>query len=213
VLRQGPRSARTLVKVLGTFRHVREELRSPIKGALLLEDLQYSATAERTGVDTDTVRRIVSEWMFRRPLRYLAASRRPGVAAAFEWLRREGVSIGVFSDYPTEAKLDALGLTPYVAQQICATDASVNAFKPHPHGFLLACQRWGLPPDSVVYVGDRPEVDAAGADAAGMSCLIVGRRRHDGPHRYVPLPSFRQLEGTLRQMDSAVASAPAAGNG
>ena len=209
-----PRDVRTLLNVLRTFRRVREELRAPGPEDLLLEDAQYAATAERARVDPSLVRRLVSEWMFRRPLRYLAASRRAGVASAFEWLRRERIPIGVFSDYPTEAKIDALGLAPYVAQHICATDALVNAFKPDPRGFLVACQRWDLSPDAVVYVGDRPEVDAAGAEAAGMPCLIVGRRSHRGPHPYVPLPSFRRLEATLRQLDSAkpLAAASAEGN-
>jgi len=215
LLRHGPRQAQMVWRVLRAFRHLREGLRTPETSQGRLEDLQYTITSERTGVDPTTVRRLVEEWMLTRPLRYLAMSRRAGVVAAFEMLRREGLPIGVFSDYPTAVKLDALGLTPYVSLQICATDTWVNAFKPHPRGFLAACEQWGLPPASVVYVGDRPEVDAAGAEAAGMPCLIVGRRRADGPHRYVPLPSFAGLESALAQLVPAAAplgSAPLEGN-
>ena len=58
---------------------------------------------------------------------------------------------------------------------LCATDPEVGAFKPHPRGFLAACERWQLDPAEVLMVGDRADVDAAGAAAAGMPCVIVGR--------------------------------------
>jgi HAD superfamily hydrolase (TIGR01549 family) len=197
-LRLGPRRAAAAIRVLRSFRHVREELRTADASSMALEDAQYSLTAGRTGIDEATVRRLVAEWIFTRPLRYLAASRRAGIVPAFRALRARGARIGVFSDYPTQAKLDALGLTPFVSLQICATDTSINAFKPHPRGFLAACEQWNLPPSSVTYVGDRPEVDAAGARSAGMSCLIVGSRwAADASQGYEPLRSFAQLETML----------------
>ena len=79
------------------------------------------------------------------------------------------------SDYPTDAKLEALGVAPHFSLRLCTTDTSINAFKPHPRGFLLACGQWGLDPQEVLYVGDRPEIDGAGAAAAGTRCVIVGR--------------------------------------
>jgi FMN phosphatase YigB (HAD superfamily) len=38
---------------------------------------------------------------------------------------------------------------------LCATSPEINAFKPHPKGFLHACALWGLPPEEVLYIGDR----------------------------------------------------------
>jgi FMN phosphatase YigB (HAD superfamily) len=68
-----------------------------------------------------------------------------------------------------------------VSLVVDATEADVNAFKPHPRGFLAAAARWGLEPGAILYVGDRPEVDAVGAVAAGMRCAVIGAARQTHP--------------------------------
>jgi putative hydrolase of the HAD superfamily len=98
------------------------------------------------------------------------------------------------------AKIDALQLTRAVSLQICATDSAVNAFKPHPRGFLVTCERWSLSPHEVAYVGDRAEVDAVGAAAAGMRCLIIGERPGMGRPSFTPLRGFSDLHEALRRV-------------
>jgi FMN phosphatase YigB (HAD superfamily) len=98
--------------------------------------------------------------------------------------------------------LHALGLAPAVSLTLCATDPDINAFKPHPKGFLRACTLWGVPPEQVLYVGDRPEVDAVGAAAAGMPCAILqqGRRwrgQETPASTYNTFPSFMRLQHAL----------------
>ncbi|MNC97295.1 hypothetical protein D3C83_149080 [compost metagenome] len=48
-------------------------------------------------------------------------------------------------------------------------------------------------------VGDRPDVDAAGAHAAGMPCVIIGggRRAARGHASYLALPSLERLTRVL----------------
>ena len=143
--------------------------------------------------------RIVREWMYQRPLKYLKWCRRKGVVSFFAEAQRRGLTIGVFSDYPAHEKLKALGLNSYVQFVLCATDKDINALKPHPCGFLLACEQWGMIPDEVLYVGDRPEVDARGASAAGMRCMIVGghdRESLDSDH-VINFASFKGLQNLL----------------
>lgn len=156
------------------FRRTREELRALGRAAAPLDELQYAEAARRAGVDEARLRAIVDEWIFSRPLRHLRRCRRPGVAELFAALRQRGLAVGVVSDYPAPAKLLALGLAEHVCLTVCTTDAEVNAFKPHPGGLAHACRTWGMRPDEVLYVGDRREVDAAAAAAAGMPCVILG---------------------------------------
>jgi FMN phosphatase YigB (HAD superfamily) len=195
-----PDRVRTIWRVLGAFRRVREELRAMGRPEAPLEDRQYAETAARTHVNVATVRTIVSEWIFTRPLRHVRQFRRVGLRQAIEALEHAGIRVGVFSDYPTEAKIEALRLTHAVSVQLCATDRDINAFKPHPRGFLMACERWGLSPPQVAYVGDRAEIDAVGAAAAGMRCLIIGERRRLDDTSFVPLRRFSALEQALRRM-------------
>ena len=85
---------------------------------------------------------------------------------------------------------------------LCATDPEINAFKPYPKGFLHACTLWGLRPEEVLYVGDRPEVDAVGALNAGMPCVILApwprqKGQSDMPSVYKTFSSFARLQRAL----------------
>jgi FMN phosphatase YigB (HAD superfamily) len=174
---RAPRAMRDVLRTIAAFRRTREALRAIDDSAELLEDLQYTHVAQGLGRDAADVRSVVEEWMFRRPLPYLRFAARPGLDGLLSELARQGIRIGALSDYPTDAKLEALGIRRYFSIGLCTTDPSVNAFKPHPKGFLVACAHWGLAPHEVLYVGDRPEIDAAGAAAAGTRCIIIGRTR------------------------------------
>lgn len=168
--------ARETVRRLRVFRQVREELRALGRASEPLELLQYARSATRLGCDSKGLRATVEEWIHRRPLRYLRGRARAGLADFLDELHSKGIPVGVFSDYPVGEKLAALGLRERFQLELCATDAEINAFKPHPAGFLLAAERFGLRPSELLYVGDRIEVDAAGAKRAGMPCAILGRR-------------------------------------
>jgi FMN phosphatase YigB (HAD superfamily) len=173
--------ASQLARVLHTFRCTREGLREEGVSRASLEDLQFDVPAAQLGMNAAEVRRVVDEWIFERPLRHMPRVRRTGLHPLLAALGDRRVRIGALSDYPVASKLDALGVAHHFSLRLCTTDRAINAFKPHPKGFRHACDIWGLAPREVLYVGDRPEVDGAGAAAAGMRCVIVGRRRTGGP--------------------------------
>jgi FMN phosphatase YigB (HAD superfamily) len=198
-LRHRPDDVPRLWRVLRTFRRMREDLRA-YDGEEPLAVAQYTRTAAALGVTAALVEAAVEEWIFTRPLKYLPLVRRAGTAAALSACRAQGWRIGVFSDYPTAQKLRALALHDLVAVEVCATDEAVNAFKPDPRGFIHACRRLGVEPTRVVYVGDRPDVDAAGAAAAGLRTLIIG-----GDGRRIP-PACAHVR-SMQQLADAVARA------
>jgi phosphoglycolate phosphatase/putative hydrolase of the HAD superfamily len=169
-----PRRIGRVIRIIKSFRQSREELRALGDRAGSLEQLQYAAVADRLNVDVGEVREAIEEWMFVRPLPYLHSARRSGLDALLTGLEERGIRVGALSDYPARAKLDALDVARHFSLSLCTTDRSINAFKPHPRGYLAACELWGLAPQEVLYVGDRPEVDAVGAAAAGTRCVIIG---------------------------------------
>ena len=176
---KGPRT----IKVLKAFRAIREDLRAIGDGSPCLDDAQYAEPARQLGLEPDVVRAAVEDWMLERPLPHLFSAGRTALRPILAALKGWDLPIGVFSDYPADAKLAALGVDDMVDVTVCATESEVNAFKPHPRGFLVAAERMGVTPEEVVYVGDRVEVDAAGAAAAGMRCLIVGAPERSAPRR------------------------------
>jgi HAD superfamily hydrolase (TIGR01549 family) len=195
-------SATKVLRVLDTFRRVREELRGISSETEPLVRVQYLTTAQRLNIDVDFIKAVVEEWIHRRPLKYLRFCRRRGLGRFSEFLREQKIQVGLFSDYPAEEKLAALDIfRDRLWPILCATDPEINAFKPHPKGFLVACHMWQLPPDEVLYLGDRPEVDAAGAAAAGMPCAIIcGHRSRNFDLQFGKcfcVSSFDQLRNVL----------------
>lgn len=183
-------------RVLRTFRKMREELRHQ-KG--LVEPLavrQYSVVSDRLRCSLQEVENIVHEWMYRRPLKWLWYCRRAGLIDLLQFLESRGIPKGVFSDYPAHDKLAALGLAGRFDVVVSAVDADVDAFKPDPRGYLAAAAQWGVPPQSVLYVGDRMEVDAQGAIAAGMPCAVLTRDAVVGAG-VVAIRDFRELEDVV----------------
>lgn len=186
-------------RALGAFRAAQERLRESAHSATFDDPTraQLAVAAAASGLPVAEVEALVDDWMTTRPLKYLRFCRAPGLDPLLALLERAGVAAGVLSDYPAGAKLQALGLDGRFSPVLSAGDPEIAAFKPNPRGFLRACRLWGLPPSSVLVVGDRAEVDAAGAAAAGMPCAIVTRRR-PAPHaRYLAVSSLEKLSRVL----------------
>jgi HAD superfamily hydrolase (TIGR01549 family) len=183
-------------RVLAEFRRAQEALRSQdtSRGGAVE---QLEMTAKRTGMSVDQVETIVTEWMIERPLKYLARWRADGLIPLLDFLRRRGIKTGIFSDYPPELKLQALGVAGRFSLVLCSADPEIGQFKPHPRGFLVASTRWQVHPSEVLVVGDRADADAAGAAAAGMPCVIIGSRNPHAPVDFVSLPSLERLRDVL----------------
>ena len=192
------RSPLELVRVMrniACFRRTRERLRALGRPNSDLNELQYAEPAKELGIDTGTLQETIVEWMVERPLPHLARARRGGITRLLGLLADRDVRIGAFSDYPVVDKLKALNLHDYFSVTLCSTDPEINAFKPHPAGFLRACEIWNLDPSDVVYIGDRTEVDGAGARAAGLPCLILGATK--GADGYCGFQSFDELSDAI----------------
>jgi phosphoglycolate phosphatase-like HAD superfamily hydrolase len=69
----------------------------------------------------------------------------------------------------------------------------VAAFKPNPRGILVALERLGVAPGEALYVGDRAEVDAAAARAAGVACAILSGLKAAPDAAYLAVASFAEL--------------------
>ncbi|QDV07153.1 Haloacetate dehalogenase H-2 [Planctomycetes bacterium Poly30] len=172
-LTKGPRGAWKVARCLRAFRIRREDLRDLGDGSEPLRLLQYERPAAELGVPPGVVEKIVEEWMYRKPLRHLGHAGWPRLRATLQALKDAGLKLGVFSDYPPAEKLQALGIADLFDVAIGATDENVNAFKPHAKGFLAGARALGAAPGDVVYVGDRHDLDGAGAEAAGMRHVIL----------------------------------------
>jgi FMN phosphatase YigB (HAD superfamily) len=165
-----------VVAVLARYRRIRERLGD--EEAIDFERALIAQTAAATANSPDQVRAIVSEWVERRPLKYLAACRYPGLPQLFAGLRRSGKSIGILSDYPAEAKLEALGLTAnYV---VFAGDEGIGVLKPHPRGLESLIATAVVKPQQTLLIGDRADRDGIVARRVGAQALIRSSKPIEG---------------------------------
>lgn len=155
-----------VIKALQAYRRAHEELRNQTYSS----DLQLALAAKKAGYTVSDMRGVVEEWFARKPLDLLARCVYPELLQFLRLLSERRISCGVFSDYPAEAKLSAMGLRDFFAHVLCA--AEVGSLKPNPAGLLLLAKRTGLAPADMLYIGDRT-IDLEAAAAAGMRGLLI----------------------------------------
>ena len=166
----------SVIRVLAKYRKIRERMAD--EQVVDFDRALIAETAQATATTTDTVRAIVAKWMEQRPLSYLAGCRYPGLPDLFAGLRRNGKAIGILSDYPSKAKLEALGLT--ADHIVSASDAGVGLLKPHPRGLEVLIAAAGVEPHQTILIGDRPERDGLAARHVGAWALIRSSRPIEG---------------------------------
>jgi putative hydrolase of the HAD superfamily len=95
-----------------------------------------------------------------------------------------------------DRKLRVLGVRDHFEHVFCAADTGVA--KPAAEAFLTCCDRLGLAPGEVVYVGNEPDIDAAGAVAAGLRAVWLDRHGRGGRPELVSIGHLGLLPGLLR---------------
>lgn len=92
-------------------------------------------------------------------------------------------------------KLRHLGITTLFPIIVISEEAGVA--KPDPRIFHLALELAGLPASEAVFVGDAPEVDVRGAQAAGLLAVWCNRRGSPWPGGPPPDAEVRILDELL----------------
>jgi FMN phosphatase YigB (HAD superfamily) len=154
---------------------------------------QLELAARWLGTDAELILPVVKDWMERRPLALLRRCARRGTAEVLRRARESGCRLAVVSDYPAEEKLRALGIRSFFNEVICAQDRDVQRLKPDPRGIELALLRLGVSRWEAIYVGDRPDLDAAAAASAGVACAIIGRSERMTRCNYLPISHLYEL--------------------
>ncbi len=81
---------------------------------------------------------------------------------------------------------------------VIITSESAGYDKPDPRLFLAAAESAGLPPQSILHVGDKRDLDVKGALAAGMDAVLVDRSRTSSKDKMNVIHSLKELPRLLR---------------
>jgi FMN phosphatase YigB (HAD superfamily) len=190
-----PLRGRRVMRALSAYRHAQEDLRHASGADLATQQLELASS--NSGIPAPEVQMLVERWMEATPLGVLSRFARAGLRPSLERLRSNGARLAVLSDYPAEPKLRALGIHDLFDVVLCAQDPAVGVFKPHPRGIETAIERLGVSSADAVYVGDRPDVDAAAARAARVACVIIGSTPATTSDDFLTIADFEQLTAAL----------------
>ena len=166
------------IKTLRTFRHAHEDLRllgdgAPADAKSPFEQ-QLALAANRLGQPPSEVERHVREWMFERPLKWVARAKRAPLLEALSQFRATGGKTALVSDYPASGKLRALGAhTLFDTVVSNGEPGGPRRLKPDPEGYLSAAERLGIEPAACLVIGDRDDADGQAARNAGMAVNII----------------------------------------
>jgi len=123
----------------------------------------------------------------------------PDVLPTLETLKSSGLRLGIISNttnppFMKDYERELLGLDPYFEFSIYSSGVSYR--KPHPSIFKLATSRLQLREQEILYVGDDPENDVAGAQKVGMPTAWINRDEEklpDGIHPEFEVRSLTEL--------------------
>jgi putative hydrolase of the HAD superfamily len=110
------------------------------------------------------------------------------------------VALGVVTNgegEPQRAKLAAIGLSERFRVVVASGEEGVA--KPETEIFALACERLGVEQKQTVHVGDRLDLDAEAAVAAGLHGIWLDRRgTASSPAHIVRISTLHELPAVLR---------------
>jgi putative hydrolase of the HAD superfamily len=104
-----------------------------------------------------------------------AVQAREGVGETLAALRRRGLFLAIVSNIDNDQfhpLWERIGLDPYF--DAITTSEEARSCKPHPEIYRHALDKAGdVAPEEVVFVGDSLEFDVVGANALGMTSVLI----------------------------------------
>jgi putative hydrolase of the HAD superfamily len=124
----------------------------------------------------------------------------PDAAPALEQLRAGGLRMVAASNWDSSLPqvLERTGLAGLLDGVV--SSAAAGAAKPDPRLFEAALELAGVPAQTALHVGDRPDNDVEGARAVGMSAALIARDGRAAP----PLPPDVPVIKSLAELPSLV---------
>ncbi len=159
-----------------TFRKVRDNwedhaAKEENAGAVSPDDAQYAYVAKHHHTNPEAVEKTIRRWIYENPLSALSKCTDTRLSEYIASLRENGVPVLIFSDYPIEDKLQALGIT--ADGMYAPGDERAIELKPSPMGLQLIMKEHGLTPSQVLMVGDREVKDGEAARRADVDYVIL----------------------------------------
>lgn len=161
--------------IIRKYRFVRENWQKlcpePTELSSSIEERQYAYVAEKMNTSSDNVRKLISYWLHKHPLKLIPRYKDARLSALISSLGNKGITTAIYSDYPAAEKLEALGIpADYI---FCSSDEGINCMKPDPKAMYIILDRLHEIPENVLMIGDRYSRDGLAAENTGIDFIIL----------------------------------------
>ncbi|MDR1144292.1 MAG: HAD family hydrolase [Spirochaetaceae bacterium] len=137
-------------------------------------DIQAAMMGTILGQDPRQVKEQVERLIYRRwEERFSRIRLFPYVRETLSLFRGAGLKLGLLSDFPPARKVSLLRLDGFF--DILLSTEDTGALKPSPLPFAALIEALSCRPEEILYVGNSPRFDIAGAGAAGMKTALIRR--------------------------------------
>jgi putative hydrolase of the HAD superfamily len=97
----------------------------------------------------------------------------PHVRETLAAFRNAGLRLAILSDFPPGRKISLLGLDDFF--ELVLSTEETGRLKPSPVPFAALAESLNMEAQEILYVGNNPSCDAAGARLAGMKTALIKR--------------------------------------
>jgi putative hydrolase of the HAD superfamily len=182
--------------LIAAFGRIRRELRliTPINDFYAL---QRELLAKELKITEEKAAKIIEEIIYPTWQSVLKQTKLySGVRLVIEDLKRQGLKLGVLSDFPVQKKLRFLHIDGVWDYEYSTEE--VGYLKPNSEPFYHMAESLHVAPEDIIYVGNNYELDMVGASKAGLKTAYLSRRKG------VPLPDiiFSRYSDLIPKMKS-----------
>ena len=126
----------------------------------------------------------------------------PDAPPVLDALRARGLTVGAVSNWVWSLPELLHSLELMSKFDFIAVSSRIGFEKPHPAIFRWALEQAGAAPDAVIHVGDHLDADVRGAEAVGISGVLIDRAGRYSPDDLPPdVTVIRSLDGLLPIVD------------
>ena len=157
--------------ILKKYREERE-----LMSNLSLKDLKnkhFDIIANNLKIDRSTLVKIIIEWIYKRPLKYLIIVRNIKLKKTIEKYKKDGLDIYFYSDYPLYHKMKKMKYNFNSNLYWSSLDYEISSFKPNPFFLFFLQKKYNYNKDEILFVGDRVDRDKKIADNFGCQFAHV----------------------------------------
>jgi len=145
--------------------------------------------------------------LYERFTRYESYRLFPDSVPALQKVRGMGLKLGLISNF--EEWLEGMLIEMEVAHlfDMMVISGKEGIEKPDPKIFNIALERSGMAAEETVYVGDHPRIDAEGAEAVGMTGVLIDRKNRHPNFEGIRITTLEELPAVLTASGGAAAGA------